>query len=714
MSQKWLSLAFGLITAALGALVPAGAAAPALSPSTEQVQAARLSAEVVRRFHYKAAPLDDAFSSRIFDQYVKGLDPERLLFTQADINQLAPARTQLDNSILEGNLGAPFAIFNLYARRLNERFGYARSLLKQKMDFQQNEVVQPLRDKAPWPPNESALRDLWRKQVKNDWLRLKLAGRDEKGIIETLDRRYENSLRRINQISSEDAFAIFMNAYTTALDPHTSYLSPKAAANFNISMRLALIGIGAVLQEKDEYTIIRELIPGGPAAASKQLDPGDRIVGVAQGEAGAFVDIMGWRTDDVVGLIRGQPNSVVRLDILPAAAGADGKHKVVTLIRKAITLEEQAAKKTILTVPGGKTAGRIGVITLPSFYEDFGGRHKGAQDYRSATRDVARLLRELKQENVGSVLIDLRNNGGGSLNEAISLTGLFIDRGPVVQQRDAKGGVRLERDSEAGVAWDGPMGVLINRNSASASEIFAAAIQDYGRGLVIGEPSFGKGTVQSVIDLDELIDSDKPRFGGLRLTISQFFRINGGTTQLRGVKPDILFPSVLDEEDFGESSFDNPLPWMQITPASYSPAGNAKSLLPKLSALHQARVKRDKDFQFLLEDIAMIRAQRKKNLVSLNEAERLKERNAEEARMAAREAVRGKGGTGARPVFRDDGLQSNERTLANELAEEKARKGARDVFLEEASRILSDELNLLGVNRSVVTRNSPPARLAPN
>ena len=360
------------------------------------------------------------------------------------------------------------------------------------------------------------MRELWRKRVKNDWLRLKLAGKDDKSIVEILDKRYDNFLKRIGRVKSADAFQTFMNAYTMAIEPHTNYMGPRAAEEFDISMRLSLVGIGAVLAEMDDYTTIRELVPGGPASLSGQLKIGDRIVGVAQGEGGVMTDVLGWRLDDTVALIRGAPDSVVLLDVLPADAGPDGKHKLVSLIRKTISLEEQAAKASVHSIMDGKATRRIGVISLPSFYEDFAARQKGVQDYKSATRDVARLLDELKKEKVDSVLIDLRNNGGGSLAEAVELTGLFIDKGPVVQQRNASGEISVESDTQAGVAWDGPLGVLINRGSASASEIFAAAIQDYGRGLIIGEPSFGKGTVQSMIDLDQVAKNSKPQFGELK------------------------------------------------------------------------------------------------------------------------------------------------------------------------------------------------------
>ncbi len=677
---------------------------------------------MLNRYHYKAVPLDDALSDEIFGHYLKSLDPERLFFIQPDIDQLARFRTVLDDAIIKEDLAVPFAIFNLYAQRVTERYSYARALLKKGFDFRQKEDYQYARDKEPWVKSEAEIRDLWRKRVKNDWLRLKIAGKDDKTITTTLEKRYDNALKRIGRTTGKDAFETFMNAYTMAIEPHTNYMGPRAAEDFDISMKLSLVGIGAVLTEKDDYATIRELVPGGPAALSGQLKTGDRIVGVAQGKGGAMTDILGWRLDDTVALIRGAADSIVLLDVLPAEAGPDGKHELVSLIRKKISLEDQAAKKSILSMMDGKTTRRVGVISLPGFYEDFEGRQNGDQDFKSATRDVARLLSELKKEKVDSVLIDLRNNGGGSLQEAIQLTGLFIGKGPVVQQRDARGKITVERDRKAGVAWDGPLGVMINRGSASASEIFAAAIQDYGRGLVIGEGSFGKGTVQALINLDEVAKNDKQKFGELKLTVAQFFRINGGTTQLRGVKPDIVLPAFADAEGFGESSYDNALPWVQVKAADYAPAGDLHFLLPVLQKRHEVRVKNDKDLRLLEEDIAEFNLQRKKNLVSLNEAERRKERDIQDAKLGSREAyedvgqsVRGRLGRKQEPTkgkaLRDDGLQADERDLAKELAAEKADKNVKDVLLNEAAQILSDEVGLLKPGAGLAARAKPVSPL---
>jgi carboxyl-terminal processing protease len=720
MRQKLLWIVFALATAAQGASLDAGTPyPPELKPVQQEAQAAHLAAELLARYHYKGMPLDGALSAKIFDQYVKSLDSEKIFFVQADIDHLSVDRAKLGDAILKEDLTVPFAIFNLYEHRAVERIAYGRTLVKKGFDFQEIESYQYAREKEAWPKTEAEMRELWRKRVKNDWLRLKLAGKDDKSIVEILDKRYDNFLKRIGRLKSADAFQTYMNAYTMAIEPHTNYLGPRAAEDFDISMRLSLVGIGAVLAESDEYTTIRELVPGGPASLSGQLKIGDRIVGVAQGEKGAMTDVLGWRLDDTVVLIRGTPDSLVMLDVLPADTGPDGKHKLVSLIRKTISLEEQAAKASVHSTMDGKTTRRVGVISLPSFYEDFAARQKGVPDYKSATRDVARLLDELNKEKVDSVLIDLRNNGGGSLVEAVDLTGLFIDKGPVVQQRDASGEITVGSDTRAGVAWAGPLGVLINRGSASASEIFAAAIQDYGRGLIIGEPSFGKGTVQSMVDLDRVAKNDKPQFGELKMTVAQFFRINGGTTQLRGVKPDILFPAVIDAESFGESSFDNALPWAQIKAADYSPVGDLKGLLPILLTLHEARVKKDKDFQYLQEDIAESRLQRKKNLISLNEAVRRKERDAQEARFTSRESRRDTGKSahddvvgkvpapGKGSALGDDGLQADERDFANELADEKVRKNAKDVLLDEAVSILGDEVGVLKTGARLAARGKP-------
>lgn len=720
MLKKLLWIILALATAAQAAIPDAGL--PALKPLPQQPQAAFLASQVLERFHYREAQLDDAMSGRIFDQYLKALDPEKIFFVQSDIDGFAELRTKLDDAIAKKDLDLPFSVFNRYRQRTAERLAYARSLLAKGFDFREKESFQYERKNEPWPQSEAEMRELWRKRVKNDWLRLRLAGKDSKEIVETLDRRYENSRKRGDKVTSEDAFQVFMNAYTTAIEPHTNYLVPRAAADFDISMRLSLVGIGAVLSERNDYTTIRELIPGGPAALSGQLQVGDRILGVAQGTDGAMTDVQGWRLDDTVAIIRGAADSVIVLDILPANAGPDGEHRRVSLVRKKVTLEEQSAKRSVVSVKDGESVRRIGVITLPSFYEDFEGRYKNKPDYKSATRDVARLLTELKNEKVDAVLVDLRNNGGGSLSEAIDLTGLFVGKGPVLQQRNAKGEISVLSNSSRDVVWKGPLGVLINRGSASASEIFAAAIQDYGRGLIIGEPSFGKGTVQSMLDLDQVAKNSSPLLGELKFTLAQFFRINGGTTQLRGVTPDVPFPSVSDSDGFGEASFDNAIPWMQIKPAEYTASSSIKLLEPILQARSQARKDGNKGFGCLIEGIAEFERQQKKGRITLNEAERRQERSAEEERMAACDTrdetgakalvhggAVGKLQAARRGIRRDDGLLADERNLVADLAEEKERKAAKDILLEEASNILGDVVGLLKPRENLVVQAAKEA-----
>ncbi|MBC7454626.1 MAG: carboxy terminal-processing peptidase [Massilia sp.] len=715
-----------------------------LKPIAAQGQAALWASKLLARYHYKAMPLDDAMSEKIFDRYFKTLDGEKLYFIQSDVDQFDAARTKFDDAINNENLSLPFAIYSVYQQRFGERMAYARELIKGKFDFSGDETLQLDREKAAFPKSNDEARELWRKRVKNDWLRLRLAGKDDKAIRDTLDKRYDNYQVRMRKLNNEDVFQMFMNAYAMSIEPHTNYLGPRSAENFDIAMRLSLEGIGAVLQSRDEYTVIREVVPGSPAGLSGKLKVGDRIVGVAQGDTPAFTEVLGWRIDDVVQLVRGAKDSVVRLDILPADAGTDGKHVTVALVRKKISMEEQAAKKSVIEVREGGVKRRIGVISLPTFYQDFEARRKGDKDFKSATRDVARILTELKRDKVDNVLIDLRNNGGGSLVEAVELTGLFIDKGPVVQQRSAEGKIEVESDNNAGLAWDGPVGVLINRGSASASEIFAAAIQDYGRGLIIGEPSFGKGTVQTLVNLDRFAQNDKVHYGELKMTIAQFFRINGGTTQLRGVTPDIKLPVTSDSESFGESSYDNALPWVSIKAASYVPLGDLKELFAPLQKRHDVRIAKDKDFQYLQEDIAEMRKLRKENAISLNEVVRRKERDTQDARAKLREArlavvvpaeeagvaspdgARSKVPALIKPgkaialkgtTRQDDGLQSDERNLVAELAAEKAAKNAKDVLLQEAAHILADETAMLRTDIRMASRVMPymlPAKDSPN
>ncbi|THD05890.1 carboxy terminal-processing peptidase [Rhodanobacter lindaniclasticus] len=693
---------------------PRKAATWPLEPTAEQAQAAQLSARFLTRFHYDAQPLDDAMSARIYKAYLKMLDGDKVFFTQADMDKFAPLKTKFDDAIWNSDLSAPFAVFNLYVQRAVQRMTYARSLLKDGFDLSRDESYDVDRKDAAWPKDKAAADDLWRKRTKNDWLRLKLAGKDDADIRKTLDKRYSGYIDRIRQINSADAFQTFMNAYAESTDPHTDYLGPEAAANFDIAMSLSLQGIGAQLQSRDDYTMIVKLIAGGPAMKSHKLKPGDRIVAVGQGDKGAMVDVVGWRIDDVTALIRGKKGTVVRLEVLPADVGPDGKHELLTLVRDKINLEDAAASKKVIEIKDGGVTRKIGVIDLPSFYSDFGARSAGDKDFRSTTRDVAKLIAELKQEGVQGIVVDLRNNGGGSLAEADSMTGLFIDKGPVVQVRGSHGEVQVQGDDDAGLSWSGPLAVLVNRGTASASEIFSAAIQDYHRGLVIGEPTFGKGTVQTLVDLDKFAsgDSEKPQLGELKMTIQEFFRINGGSTQLKGVTPDIGFPKNGDEKDFGESTYDNALPWTQIPPADYEPVANLSAYLPQLLKQHDQRAAQSPAWKLMLDELAQYKKMRDMTSISLNLATREAERKQQEQMQAAFRArhVAIDGSDAALPEAGsnlDDGLNPNERSIKSELKEEKDAKNAKDPQLEETAHILFDAIGMIKADPKLASEVLP-------
>lgn len=658
----------------LSLLLASVAHAEDLSPQRPQPQIAALSARLLGQYHYKPQALDDQLSEKIFSRYLDQIDPERYFFTQDDVTRLSTYRQQLDDAILRQNLSAPFEMFNLYRTRALARFELARTLLQQPIDFSLRDSIQISRDKEAWPANEGEIRELWRKRVKSDWLNLKLSGKKDSEVAEALERRYQNSIRRISGLRSEDVFQSFMNAYLSAIEPHTGYLGPRNAENFEINMKLSLVGIGAILEERDGQTIIKELVAGGPAALSGKLKLGDRIIGVAQGREGTITDVNGWRIDDTVRLIRGEEDTVVLLNV----QGADNPViRQVSLVRKKITLRDQAASQRIITLTEQGVTRRIGVISLPSFYRDFGAQQRGEREFKSATNDVRDILKALKRDKVDSVLIDLRNNGGGSLTEAVELTGLFIDQGPVVQQRDAKGSVKVESDADAGVAWSGPLSVLINRNSASASEIFAAAMQDYGRGLIIGERSFGKGTVQSMLDLDRVFQSSPPVLGEVKVTVAQFFRINGDTTQLQGVTPDIRFATATPGEKIGEATYDNALPAEKIPAANYTASKAIDKLLPRLRERHETRIKTDKPFTQVLDNVADIQARRKANQLSLNEAERRRDNEQREARLGKGTAI----------------AEEND-TPPPANGEAKAKPA--DALLDEAVRITRDYVELAG------------------
>lgn len=556
---------------------------PQLAPEQQHATASKRVASRFTRSHYKHFSLDDKFSSQVFDRYIEMLDYNKSFLTASDVKQFERWRNQFDDQLKSGDTSGAFDIFNKVLQRRFDRYQFAISQLDTEIKFDKDEDFIIDRSELEWPKNQAELNEIWRKRVKYDALNLKLAGKNWKEIQETLGKRYNNAVKRLTQTHSEDVFQLYMNAFSREVDPHTSYLSPRNAEQFQSEMNLSLEGIGAVLQVKDDYTTIQSLVAGGPAASSKKLAAGDRIIGVGQ-DGEKIVDIIGWRLDDVVQLIKGPKGSKVILDILPE--GKNSKSYTVTIVRDKIRLEDRAVKSEVKTFEGKK----IGVIEVPSFYVGL-------------SEDTKKELVKLNDQKVDGVVIDLRNNGGGALTEATALSGLFISSGPVVQVRDSYGRVKVNSDSDNQVFFNGPLTVLINRYSASASEIFAAAMQDYGRAVVLGEQSFGKGTVQQHRSLNHLYDLfDKP-LGHVQYTIQKFYRINGGSTQNLGVVPDISFPTAVDPSETGESVEDNALPWDSIKPAEYKQLHNYSSILPKLNEEHLARIKNDMEFGFINEDI---------------------------------------------------------------------------------------------------------------
>ena len=714
-----LALSLGLALAAPLALLARGDgdALPS-APTGDQATTSRLVYGLLSdsRYAYRPRALDDALSQDILKRYLEALDPGKVFLTAQDVAGFSKYATTLDDAIKSGQVDPAWAMFAVYRMRVGERIAYARGLLKGGFDFSGNERYEYDREHAPWAASGAALDTLWKQSVKNDWLRLKLAGKKPEEIRKTLDKRYANVLDGVGEIKGEDVFQSFLNAYAASIDPHTDYMTPRSAENFNMQISNSLEGIGAVLFKQDDVILIREIVPGGPAARSGKLKPGDRIVGVGQNASGEMKDVIGWRTDDAVDLIRGAANTQVRLDIVPAEAPLDSKPARVLLTRAKVRLEDARAKAETIVVPAanGEPVRRIGVIKLPGFYQDIDARRRRDSDYASATRDVARMLAQFRAQKMDGVVLDLRGNGGGSLSEAIELTGLFIDKGPVVQVRESGGRISVEDDRDAGVAWDGPLAVLINRGSASASEIVAGAIQDYGRGLIIGETSFGKGTVQNMVDLDRWPANEQARFGQVKLTIAQFFRPGGSSTQNKGVVPDVAFPTSVDAGEYGESTYDNALPWTRIAAAPHMQYGNFAGLLGKLDARHDARVAKDVEYQWWVEDVAKFRTEAAKKSVSLNEAERRAERDKFDALVKQRAMQRKELGIEHDALLdsSDDGLQANERDVAKDVAREEAAKKSRDPLLRESAAILGDAIGLLGADAKLAAQVLPQASSA--
>ena len=656
-----------------------------LIPSEQQAHATAVITRFMARYHYKRLPIDDRLSQNVLERYLKLLDPNRSYFLASDIKAFSAYRYQLDNALRNSKLDPAFHIFRVYRQRVEDRVDFARELIAGEFDFTIDEDFVIDREDAAWPENRAEWDDLWRKRVKNDVLNLRLTGKDHDELVKTLTKRYDNRERRTRQLDADDVFQFFINAYTSTVEPHTSYFSPQTSDNFRIQMSLSLEGIGAALQTEDEYTMVRRIIAGGPADKSNELHVDDRIVGVGQGDE-PIEDIVGWPLDDVVDRIRGAKGSVVRLRILPKASELDGPRKVISLVRNKIKLEEQAAKSSVIEGEPFAPGLKIGVIELPAFYMDFEAKGRGDENYRSTTRDVRTLITELEQQGIDALIMDLRGNSGGSLQEATALTGLFIPSGPVVQVKNANGKKEINEDPDAELFYAGPMAVLVDQHSASASEIFSAAIQDYRRGLIIGEPTFGKGTVQTLVSLDRFSRDPELRMGQLKLTIAQYFRIDGGSTQNKGVIPDIIYATTADTSDRGESGLDNALPWTTIAPTDYTIAVPATGGFDGLRERHHKRTDNDPGFAYLKSEVEAREEARKRTQISLLEARRLEEREQRQESRLARENT-----------FREArGLTLRTREELEE-AEQKPDRGDDedeeeefDILLEEASRILTD------------------------
>lgn len=682
-----VALAVGLAitsTAGFAALDKDGAQTfQPVSPTIDQARANILIARQLQFTHFLDQRIDSDLSKRVFDAYLDHLDGQHVYFLQSDIDRFAPWRTKLDSALKTGQLEPAFQIYNLFEKRVIERLDYALKLIDNgvdQFDFNEDEEIKLDRSDDPWAKSKDELDAIWKRRIKNAVLAQRLNGKSDKEITTSLQRRYESQRSRTLQVRSEDAFQTYMNAFTSLWDPHTSYFSPRTSENFNINMSLSLEGIGAVLQSDNEYTKVVRLVPGGPASKQGQLKPADRIVGVAQGKDGEMKNVVGWRLDEVVDLIRGPRSSVVRLEVIPASASDETITRTIDITRDKVKLEEQSAKSDMIDLERDGKHYKVGVIDIPTFYADFQAMQAGDPNYKSTTRDVHKLIDKLKGQGMQGLVIDLRNNGGGALQEANDLVGLFIDEGPTVQIRSADNDVSVLTDDDPSVAYSGPLVVLVNRMSASASEIFAGAIQDYGRGLIVGSQTFGKGTVQAVRPLNH---------GQLKITQSKFYRVSGGSTQHKGVIPDINIPTRINKEEIGEDALDNALPWDQIEAVPHARYFDFSSIIDKLRERHEARFDKNPEFQLLEEEINLLKTQRNRDYVSLNYDKRETYQDDLESRQLkianARRQLKGK------EPFKDwEALENYEEAEAANPDEKKD----DDFIVREGGYIMSDMIDL--------------------
>jgi len=686
LTNRIAALFSGFLLLTLTLLSPVTLAeAGALQPEEDQGSTAREIVGKLEMLHYNKLKLGDNMSEELWDGYIEALDPTKSYFLASDINEFRQWRTKLDDQLRAGQVQAGFEIYNRYRLRVSDRLNSIVSQLDKGLpafDFNRDESLELDREESQWPASISAADELWRKRLKSSVLNLRLTGKTDDEIRDLLLRRYKGQLKRIDQQSSDDVFELYMNSLTRLYDPHSNYLSPRSLENFNMSMSLSLEGIGAVLQMEDEYTKVARLVAGGPADRTGKIKPNDKIVAVGQDKEGEMVDVVGWRLDDVVDLIRGKAGTYVRLETIPT--GGDGSHKTILIKRSKVKLEDQAAKKATFEFSDGDKTYKIGVINLPTFYIDFEAYRRRDPNYKSTTRDVAKLLEELQEEKVDGIILDLRNNGGGSLQEATMLTDLFIDQGPVVQIRHANEQISRHNRSRSRAMYRGPLMVLINRLSASASEIFAGAIQDYNRGLVVGNQSFGKGTVQTMAPLKE---------GQLKITQSKFYRVSGDSTQHAGVTPDIPMPQLIDAESVGESAYDTALPWDRIHAVPHAKYYNLKDLVPQLVSKHNRRTAADPDFIFLREQFQYESERADQKFISLNEEAREEERKALNQRLLTMENRR-RTAKGQEPYASFEAYEESE-------SEEVATVGgpveidlAKDPILNEAGYIMADFVGL--------------------
>ena len=701
-------LALAVPAIALAALLLAGsaptpsAAAPeavadgsaTLQPSDRHRRVARIVGDSIERYHYRQAVFDDKLSSQVFDHYLEALDPNHSYFLAGDVAELERFRFHLHEVVRTGDVTPGFVIFDRFQQRNREALRHALTLLDSEPNFRLEESFEFDRSHAPWLADGAARDEVWRQRVKNDALSLMLAGKSWTEARDVLRKRYERVLKRIDQVSADDVFENFMNAFAHVFDPHSNYLSPRSSEEYNIAMKLSYVGIGASLQLVDDHVTVMNVIPGGPAAVSGQIKANDRITAVGQGKAGELVDVVGWRLDDVVQLIRGPAGSVVRLSVLPAGAVPGAKERPLEFVRNKVTLEAQAAqKKVVRTVRRGEQELKVGVIDVPSFYQDYDARVSGDKQYRSTTRDVARLIGELKKEKIDGLVLDLRGNGGGHLSEATGLVGLFIRKGPVVQLRDMGGRIEVLDDPEPAEIWDGPLVVLVDRSSASASEIFAAAIQDYGRGLVVGQQTYGKGTVQNLYPLDRWSLGPNAGFGQLTVTIGKYYRVTGDSVQNRGVMPEVSLPSLISPTEVGESTRDSALPWDRISKVQFDSDHGLAAGLAVIAHNHESRMRSDPDLKALTGDLQAFEKVRGEKKLSLNLVARKAEREHAEAERLARINVR-RAAHGQGPL----------KTL-----EELSADGEPDANLEEAAQIVADVLTVRQQGAAQLSQARPAA-----